>query len=153
MLYCFIKNKFLESLLPQNGIIIAVKTILNNHFYTKTELSAYHNSIISRFPILKFELPFLCYTYMMFFFVNWGPVGSMSQVVGLFNNSYKHITNTAWFRTRICKLQKRCTQLAAASDKIYKLLAHGRWLSSGTPASSTTETGRHDIAMIQPKYC
>jgi hypothetical protein len=28
------------------------------------------------------------------------------------------------------------------------LLAHGRWLSPGTPASSTTKTGRHDIAEI-----
>jgi hypothetical protein len=35
---------------------------------------------------------------------------------------------------------------AAASDKVYQLLAHGRWFSSGTPASSTTKTGRHDIA-------
>jgi hypothetical protein len=26
------------------------------------------------------------------------------------------------------------------------LLAHGQWFSPGTPASSTTETGRHDIA-------
>jgi hypothetical protein len=26
------------------------------------------------------------------------------------------------------------------------LLAHGRWFSLGTPASSTTKTGRHDIA-------
>jgi hypothetical protein len=25
------------------------------------------------------------------------------------------------------------------------LLAHGRWFSLGTPASSTTKTGRHDI--------
>jgi hypothetical protein len=29
-----------------------------------------------------------------------------------------------------------------------QLLAHGRWLSPGTPASSTTKTGRHDIAEI-----
>ena len=36
-----------------------------------------------------------------------GPGGSMSQVVGLPNNSYKPITNTAWVRTRLCKLQKR----------------------------------------------
>jgi hypothetical protein len=36
----------------------------------------------------------------------------------------------------------------AASDKVYQLLAHGRWFSSGTPASSTTKTGRHDIAEI-----
>jgi hypothetical protein len=28
------------------------------------------------------------------------------------------------------------------------LLAHGRWFSSGTPASSTTKTGSHDIAEI-----
>jgi hypothetical protein len=28
------------------------------------------------------------------------------------------------------------------------LLAHGRWFSPGTPASSTTKTGHHDIAEI-----
>jgi hypothetical protein len=72
----------------------------------------------------------------------------MSQVVGLPNNSYKPITNTAWVRTRLCKLQKGCTRLAAASDKVYQLLAHGRWFSPGTPASSHTKTGRHDIAEI-----
>jgi hypothetical protein len=32
--------------------------------------------------------------------------------------------------------------------KVYKLLAHGQWFSPGTPASSTTKTGRHDIAEI-----
>ena len=74
--------------------------------------------------------------------------GSMSQVVGLPNNSYKPITNTAWVRARLCNLQKRCTRLAAASDKVYQLLAHGRWFSPGTPATSTTKTGRHDIAEI-----
>ena len=44
--------------------------------------------------------------------------------------------------------KKRCTRLAAASGKVYQLLAHGRWFSPGTPASSTTKTGRHDIAEI-----
>ena len=44
--------------------------------------------------------------------------------------------------------KKGCTQLAAASDKVYQLLAHGRWFSPDTPASSTTKTGRHDIAEI-----
>jgi hypothetical protein len=29
--------------------------------------------------------------------------------------------------------------------KDYQLLAHGQWFSPGTPASSTTRTGRHDI--------
>jgi hypothetical protein len=42
--------------------------------------------------------------------------------------------------------KKRCTRLAAASDKVYQLLAHGRWFSPGTLASSTTKTGRHDIS-------
>jgi hypothetical protein len=51
----------------------------------------------------------------------------------------------AWVRARLCKLQKGCTRPAAASDKVYKLLAHGRWFS---PASSTSITGRHDIAEI-----
>jgi hypothetical protein len=41
-----------------------------------------------------------------------------------------------------------CTRLAAASDKVYQLLAHGRWFSPGTPASSTTKTGRLDTAEI-----
>ena len=72
----------------------------------------------------------------------------MNYVVGLPNNSYKTITNTAWVRTRLCELQKGCTRLAAASDKAYQLLAHGRWLSPGSLASSTTKTGRHDIAEI-----
>jgi hypothetical protein len=38
--------------------------------------------------------------------------------------------------------------LAAASDKVDQLLAHGRWFSLSTPASSTNKTGRHDIAEI-----
>jgi hypothetical protein len=44
--------------------------------------------------------------------------------------------------------KKVCTRLAAASDKVYQLLTHGRWISLGTLASSTTKTGRHDIAEI-----
>jgi hypothetical protein len=32
-------------------------------------------------------------------------------------------------------------RLAAASDKVYQLIAHGRWFSPGTPDSSTTKTG------------
>jgi len=54
----------------------------------------------------------------------------------------------AWVRTRLCKLQKGCIRLAAASDKVYQLLAHDRWISPGTLSSSTTKTGRHDIAEI-----
>ena len=60
------------------------------------------------------------------------------------------ITNTARVRARLwlCILQKGCTRLAVASDNVYQLLAHGRWFSPGTPASSTIKTGRHDIAEI-----
>jgi hypothetical protein len=43
-------------------------------------------------------------------------------------------------------LQKGCTRLAAASDKVYQLLAHGWGFSPGTTASSTTKTCHHDIA-------
>ena len=80
-----------------------------------------------------------------------GTGGSMSWVVGP-NNSYKPIANTAWVRAQLCKLQKGCTRLATASDKVYQLLAQGRWFSPGTPASSTTKTGRHDIAESGVKH-
>ena len=76
-----------------------------------------------------------------------GEGGSMGQVVGLPNNSYKPFINTTQVRARLCKLQNRCTRLAA-SDKVYQLLAHGRWFSPVSPASFTTKTGRHDIAEI-----
>jgi hypothetical protein len=44
--------------------------------------------------------------------------------------------------------KKGCTQLAVSSDKVYQSLAHGRWFFPGTPVSSTTKTGHHDIAEI-----
>jgi hypothetical protein len=57
-------------------------------------------------------------------------------------------TNASRVRVRLCKLQKGYTRLAAASDKAYQLLAYGWWFSPDTSASSTTKTGRHDIAEI-----
>ena len=53
-----------------------------------------------------------------------------------------------WVRAGPHKLQKGCTRLAAASDNVYQLLAHGRWFSPGTAASSTTKVGYHDVAKI-----
>jgi len=53
-----------------------------------------------------------------------------------------------WVRTGFVNYQKGCTRLAASSDKAYQLLAHGRLFSPGTPASSTSKTGRHDIVEI-----
>jgi len=52
------------------------------------------------------------------------------------------------FAPSFVNYKKGCTRLAAASDKVYQLLAQGRWFSPGTPASSTTKTDRHDIAEI-----
>jgi hypothetical protein len=40
------------------------------------------------------------------------------------------------------------TYKISASDKVYQLLAHGRWFFPGTLVSSTTKTGRHDIDEI-----
>ena len=42
--------------------------------------------------------------------------------------------------------KKVCTRLAVASDKVYQLLAHGRWFSPGTQLLPPLKTGRHDIA-------
>jgi hypothetical protein len=53
-------------------------------------------------------------------------------------NDNKTAVNRWWFVHR----------LAAASDKVYQLLAHGRLFSPGTPAFCITKTGRHDIAEI-----
>jgi hypothetical protein len=49
-----------------------------------------------------------------------------------------------YLTTHALQITKKGT-LASASDKLYQLLAHGRWFS---PASSITKTGRHDIAEI-----
>jgi hypothetical protein len=51
-----------------------------------------------------------------------------------------------WVCTRLCKLQKKGALDSVASDKVCQLLAHGQWFSPGTAYSSTTKTGRHDIA-------
>jgi len=52
------------------------------------------------------------------------------------------------FTPSFVNYKKGCTRLAAASAKGYQLLTQGRWFSPGTPASSTTKTGRNDIAEI-----
>ena len=49
-----------------------------------------------------------------------------------------------WVRPRLCKLQKGVLE---SQPQVIKF-THGRWFSPGTPASSTTETGRHDRAEI-----
>ena len=46
------------------------------------------------------------------------------------------------------QIPKGCTRHEAASDKAYQLLVDGQWFPPGTPASSTTTIGRHDMAEI-----
>jgi hypothetical protein len=49
--------------------------------------------------------------------------------------------------------KKGCTRLAAASDRVYQLLAHGRWFSSGTPASSGVKHQKsNEINQINKKW-
>jgi hypothetical protein len=58
------------------------------------------------------------------------------MISNLYRYSYLgHIDNASEFLKMTC-------------DKVYQLLALGRWFSPGTPASSITKTGRHDIAEI-----
>jgi hypothetical protein len=45
-------------------------------------------------------------------------------------------------------ITKRVHLTRSASDTAYQLLAHGRWFSPGTPASTTTKTGRNELAEI-----
>ena len=47
-----------------------------------------------------------------------------------------------------CKKGALDSQPQVIKFKAYQLLVQGRWFSPGTPASSTTKTGRHDIAGI-----
>jgi hypothetical protein len=55
----------------------------------------------------------------------------------------------AWVCSRLGKLQKKgALDSQPQVIKVYQLLAHDRWFSPVTPASSTTKTGRHDIAEI-----
>jgi hypothetical protein len=52
------------------------------------------------------------------------------------------------FAPGFVKYKKGALDSQPASDKVYQLLAHGRWFSPGTSVSSTTITGCHDIAEI-----
>ena len=60
-------------------------------------------------------------------------------------NSPSPIVIQRGFAPSFVNYKKGCTRLAATNDKVYQLLAQGRWFS---PASSTTKIGRHDIAEI-----
>jgi hypothetical protein len=77
----------------------------------------------------------------------------MKKNIQRYPKGYSEAVNRRWTdntmtKAQLCKLQKGCTRLAAASEKGYQLLAHGPWFFPGTLASSTTKTGCHDIAEI-----
>ena len=78
-------------------------------------------------------------------------VYSTNGILGAHDRSLDLTTHTSLspiqrgFAPSFVNYKKGCTRLAAASDKVYQLLAQGRWFS---PASSTTKTGRHDIDEI-----
>ena len=55
----------------------------------------------------------------------------------------------AWVRARLVNYKKGAPDL---QSQVYQFLAHGWWFSSGTLASSTTKTGRHDIAESGVKH-
>ena len=73
--------------------------------------------------------------------------GRMAQWVKSLDLTTHTSLSPIWrgFAPGFVNYNKGCTRIAAESDKVYQLLAHGRWFS---PASSTTKTGRHDIAEI-----
>jgi hypothetical protein len=65
------------------------------------------------------------------------------------NATFNNISVISWRSVLLVEeTEVPCTRLVTTNDKVYQLLAHGRWFSPGTPASSTTKTGRHDIAEI-----
>jgi hypothetical protein len=67
----------------------------------------------------------------------------------LFNTEMKDFLRSDQHISFLTKyLEIKCVKLSINSSKILDSLAHGRWFSPGTPTSSTTKTGRHDIAEI-----
>jgi hypothetical protein len=59
------------------------------------------------------------------------------------NNFQTILINSLLFHNNSFYVSNLCAKLyrlAAASDKVYQLLAYGRWFSPDTPASSTIKT-------------
>ena len=67
-----------------------------------------------------------------------GPGGSMSWSLDLTTHTSLSPIRRG-FALGFVNYKKECTRIAAASDKVYQLLVHGRWFSPGTTASSTTK--------------
>jgi hypothetical protein len=60
-----------------------------------------------------------------------------------------------FLRLSFCRCDKTMETIKTQSPTlllVYQLLAHGRWFSPGTPASSTTKTSHHEIAESSIKH-
>ena len=78
--------------------------------------------------------------------------GGQSSDKGVYCLSLQMVVRARTWGSIVLSLQTvvraRTRGCIAASDKAYQLLVHDRWFSPGTPPSSTTKGGRHDIADI-----
>ena len=104
------------------------KTMKNKNYHT---VGTIPNSITNKHRIL--DTPNKCFSFLI--------------CCPLYFQSFIQLR---WhgFAPGLLNFKKGWTRFAAASDKVYQLLAHDRWFSPGTPDSFTTKTGRHDIAGI-----
>ena len=101
------------------------------------------NFFLSRDRVESTVYNIYSFTRLILFNLTEGPGGSMNLTA---HTSLSPIRRG--FAPGFVNYKKGCTRLTAASDKVYQLLARGRWFSPGTPASSTTKTGCHDIGEI-----
>jgi hypothetical protein len=73
----------------------------------------------------------------------------MSYVVGLHNNACKPITNTAWVRARLCKLQKGALESQPQAIKVTSCLL----MVGGSLRVLRLLPPLKLVAMIYLKYC
>ena len=90
----------------------------------------------------------ICHAQLTFPLIEKGTGGSISQVVGLPNNSYKPITKTACVRARFCRLQKR----VHSEPQVIKFTSCLSMPVSGSPRVLRLLPLLKLVAMIQLKY-
>jgi hypothetical protein len=125
--------------------ICCCKTIWHNHQYTShTNCERLFSLMLYICWIINVKISNLVHIFS-------GMWARMDQWVRLLDYLTTHASLSPirrGFAPSFVNYKKGRTRLADASDKAYQLLAHSRWFSPGTPASSTTNTGRHNIAEI-----
>ena len=134
---CFLNNLFSIFWLIKTQFIV-LKDVAFNIFKIRSKTSHMYNLMVCR-DTKHIDNSHPCS------FTTRVPGGSMTWSLDLAaHTSLSPIRHG--FAPSFAAYQKGCTRLAAASDNVYQRLAQGRWFSPGTPASSTTKTGRHNIA-------